>query len=112
MLARGLLSAAPLCSMTCRLQASVLAKGALVAWAEVRRTEPGLCSSSAKVEEEGQKQNAGSKECRTRAQLLRRKYTGKVCHWKGTPADCWAWPPFAAVLVRVLEVAWVPLRPM
>lgn len=98
--------------MTCRLQASVLAKGALVAWAEVRRTEPGLCSSSAKVEEEGQKQHSGSNECRTRAQLLRRKYTGKVYHWKGTPADHRAWPPFAAVLVRVLEVVWVPLRPM
>lgn len=58
----GVLSTAPLCSVTCRLQASVLAKGALVAWAEVRRTEPGLCSSSAKVEEEGQKQHEGSKE--------------------------------------------------
>lgn len=44
--AGGLLSAGSLCSMTRRLQASVLAKGAVVAWAEVRRTEQG-CAAAA-----------------------------------------------------------------
>lgn len=84
MLAGGLLGAAPLYSLTCRLQASVLAKGALVAWAEVRRTEQGCVAAALRWR---RKDRSSVKEARSRTRAqLRRKCTGKVCtgrgHWQ------------------------------